>query len=138
MGCGSGILSVAALLLGARDVTCVDIDENCITTTRENLQRNGFSADRARTFCGNAVYDASLADQIAAVSYDMIAANIVADVIIAMRPLFLRCLKPGGTLLTSGIIGPRADEVGQQLQDAGFTIQDRFEKNDWVLYRVTL
>lgn len=138
MGCGSGILSAAALLLGAKDVTCVDIDENCITTTRENLARNGFTQDRARTFCGNAISDAALADEIASVSYDLIAANIVADVIIAMRPLFLRCLKPGGTLLTSGIIGPRADEVGRQLKDAGFTIRDRFEKNDWVLYRVTL
>ena len=138
MGCGSGILSAAALLLGASDVTCVDIDENCITTTRENLARNGFSEDRARTFCGNAISDAALADSIAEVQYDLIAANIVADVIIAMRPLFLRCLKPGGILLTSGIIGPRADEVGQQLRDAGFTIQARFEKNDWVLYRVTL
>ena len=138
MGCGSGILSAAALLLGASDVTCVDIDENCITTTRENLARNGFSEDRARTFCGNAISDAALADSIAEVQYDLIAANIVADVIIAMRPLFLRCLKPGGILLTSGIIGSRADEVGQQLRDAGFTIQARFEKNDWVLYQVTL
>ena len=138
MGCGSGILSAAALLLGAGRVTCVDIDENCITTTRENLARNGFDETYCRTFCGNAISDAALADQIAAEQYDLIAANIVADVIIAMRPLFHRCLKPGGTLLTSGIIGPRAEEVKEQLEAAGFQVRERFELNDWVLYRVTL
>ncbi len=138
MGCGSGILSAAALLLGAGRVTCVDIDENCITTTRENLARNGFSEDVCRAFCGNAISDAALAEAVASEQYDLIAANIVADVIIAMRSLFRRCLKPGGTLLTSGIIGPRAEEVGTQLQEAGFRIQERFEMNDWVLYRVTL
>lgn len=138
MGCGSGILSVAALLLGAKRVTCVDIDENCITTTRENLKRNGFGSDVSRTFCGNAISNGKLANAIAAEQYDLIAANIVADVIIAMRDLFHRCLKPGGTLLTSGIIGPRATEVKEQLEAAGFTVCERFEKNDWVLYRVTL
>ncbi len=138
MGCGSGILSAAALLLGAAHVTCVDIDEHCITTTRENLARNGFSDSSFRTFCGNAISDSRLADAIAAKPYDFIAANIVADVIIAMRPLFHRCLRPGGTLITSGIIGPRAAEVAEQLEEAGFTICERFELNDWVLYRVTL
>lgn len=138
MGCGSGILSVAALLLGAGHVTCVDIDENCIATTRENLLRNGFLENAYRTFCGNAITDTVLADTIAAEPYDLISANIVADVIIAMRPLFHRCLKPGGVLLTSGIIGQRAAEVGDQLESAGFSICERLEKNDWVLYRVTI
>lgn len=138
MGCGSGILSVAALLLGAGHVTCVDIDENCIATTRENLSRNGFLENTYRTFCGNAITDTVLADTIAAEPYDLISANIVADVIIAMRPLFHRCLKPGGMLLTSGIIGQRAAEVADQLESAGFSICERLEKNDWVLYRVTI
>ncbi len=138
MGCGSGILSVAALLLGASHVTYVDIDDNCIATARENLERNGFGKDISRALCGNAISDGKLADAIAAEQYDLIAANIVADVIIAMRSLFQRCLKPGGTLLTSGIIGPRAAEVAAQLEEAGFTICERFELNDWVLYRVTL
>ena len=138
MGCGSGILSVAALLLGAGHVTCVDIDENCIATTRENLLRNGFLENAYRTFCGNAIADTVLADTIAAEPYDLISANIVADVIIAMRPLFHRCLKPGGMLLTSGIIGQRAAEVADQLESAGFSICERLEKNDWVLYRVTI
>lgn len=138
MGCGSGILSVAALLLGAGHVTCVDIDENCIATTRENLSRNGFLENTYRTFCGNAITDTVLADTIAAEPYDLISANIVADVIIAMRPLFHRCLKPGGMLLTSGIIGQRAAEVADQLESVGFSICERLEKNDWVLYRVTI
>lgn len=138
MGCGSGILSVAALLLGAGHVTCVDIDENCIATTRENLLRNGFLENAYRTFCGNAIADTVLADTIAAEPYDLISANIVADVIIAMRPLFHRCLKPRGMLLTSGIIGQRAAEVADQLESAGFSICERLEKNDWVLYRVTI
>lgn len=126
------------IALGAGHVTCVDIDENCIATTRENLSRNGFFENTYRTFCGNAITDTVLADTIAAEPYDLISANIVADVIIAMRPLFHRCLKPGGMLLTSGIIGQRAAEVADQLESVGFSICERLEKNDWVLYRVTI
>lgn len=138
MGCGSGILSVAALLLDAKHITCVDIDEGCLKTTQENMERNGFDASYYNGYCGNVLTMPWLNEKIRAQKYDLIVANIVADVIIAMRGLFHDCLAPGGTLLCSGIIGPRAQEVREKLEETGFIIHQRREKNDWVLYRAGL
>jgi len=138
MGCGSGILSVAALLLGAGHVTCIDIDEGCLHTTDENMERNHFGKDLYTGYCGNVLTMPWLDEKVRAKKYPLIVANIVADVIIAMRHLFHDCLIPGGTLLCSGIIGPRAEEVREKLEEAGFTVLERHEQNDWVLYKLTL
>ncbi len=111
MGCGSGILSIAALLMGAKSVTAVDIDQLATKIARENAALNGCDDDRLQVRCGNILADETLAAEIGGCSYDLILANIVADVIIAMAPLFRRFLKPDGTLIVSGIIAERAEEV---------------------------
>ena len=131
MGCGSGILATAALLCGAKDVTAVDIDEAAVKTAGENLERNGFHA--YRTFCGNVLGDPALAEKIGE-GYDVILANIVADVLIAMGALFARQLAPDGTLIVSGIIGPRALEVRAALEGNGFAVVREEKRNDWVAY----
>ncbi|MCI6908220.1 MAG: 50S ribosomal protein L11 methyltransferase [Clostridiales bacterium] len=131
MGCGSGILATAALLCGAGDVTAVDIDEAAVKTAGENLERNGFTA--YRTFCGNVLADGALAEKIGD-GYDVILANIVADVIIGMAPLFVRQLKTDGTLIVSGIIGTRALEVRAALEETGFAVVREERRNDWVAY----
>ena len=138
MGCGSGILSVAALLFGASHVTCVDIDEGCLGTTRENMERNGFGEECWDGYCGNVLTMPWLDKKVRAKQYDVVLANIVADVLIAMAPLFASILKKGGTLLCSGIIGPRAEEVRGALEGAGLRVLERREKNDWVLYKLTI
>ncbi len=138
MGCGSGILSVAALLLGAGHVLCIDIDEGCLKTTHENMERNGFDDSYYDGYCGNVLTMPWLDKKVREKKYNLIVANIVADVIIAMRQLFHDCLAEHGTLLCSGIIGPRAQEVRQKLEEIGFTVCVREEKNDWVLYKLTL
>lgn len=131
MGCGSGILAAAALLCGAGEVTAVDIDEAAVKTAGENLQLNGYK--NYRTLCGNALEDGAFAQRIGT-GYDVILANIVADVLIGMSELFGRQLKEDGSLIVSGIIGTRALEVRAALEEAGFAVVREEKRNDWVAY----
>lgn len=131
MGTGSGILAIAAGMLGAKPETVVDIDPHCLTCARENAERNGVALGQA--LCGDALRDPALAEAIGA-GYDIICANIVADIIIGMAPMFYEKLVPGGTLITSGIIAPRADEVEAALKQAGFAIAGRAESADWAAF----
>ncbi len=107
MGCGSGILSIGAMLLGAKSAVAVDIEENAAATALENAVKNHISPDVYKTCFGNILTDEKLADEIDD-KYDIIAANIVADVLIAMKESFLRYLKKGGILIVSGIIWTRS------------------------------
>ncbi|HIQ57934.1 MAG TPA: 50S ribosomal protein L11 methyltransferase [Candidatus Merdivicinus intestinavium] len=131
MGCGSGILSIAALLMGAKSVSAVDIDQLAVKIAHENAALNGCDDGRLSICCGNVLEDAALADEIGAESYDIIVANIVADVIKAMAPLFARYLKADGTLVVSGIITERAEEVTSCLEVHGFAVSELREGNGW-------
>ncbi len=132
MGCGSGILSAAALLLGASRVLAVDIDEGAVHTARENVTENGFSDDRFTALCANVLADSAAAGVVGAATYDVIAANIVADVIIAMGSLLASVLADNGTLVCSGILTERAQEVATALGAHGLQEVSRHEKQDWV------
>ncbi len=131
MGCGSGILSVAALLLGAAHVTAVDIDQSAVQTACDNVQKNGFDQKHITARCANVLEDEAAAQELCQKTYDVIAANIVADVIIAMSGLLKRLLKPSGTLVCSGIIYERASEVEGALAKAGLAAVRTLEKQDW-------
>lgn len=131
MGCGSGILSIAALKLGARRAVGVDIEQNAAATAARNASANGVGGDRYRTLWGDALADPALYKDIGG-KYDVIAANIVADVILSMKALFYDKLRPGGRLVVSGIIGARANEVLAALEQQGFVSSWRLELNDWV------
>lgn len=120
MGCGSGILSVAALLLGAGSAWGIDVDPLAVKTAEENASVNGVS-DRFRASCGDVLSDPKLRELLGG-GYDVIAANIVSDVIIAMSPLFTSLLRKGGVLVTSGIIEERCTEVQNALLGNGFTV----------------
>ena len=132
MGCGSGILSIAALLLGAKYVTAVDIDQNSVDIAEENFRKNAISLEGFKTYCGNVLQNEDLVHTIQEEKYDVVVANIVADVIIGMKDLLVQFLKSEGTLIASGIIGERADEVKEALIDSGFIVTKITEKNDWV------
>ncbi len=132
MGCGSGILSAAALLLGAREVFGVDIEEGAVQTARENVHKNGFDDSRFTALCANVLEDAAAAAAVCTGRYDVVAANIVADVIIAMGALLASVLKPDGRLICSGIIDTRAQEVISALQAHGLVVVSQHEKQDWV------
>jgi len=133
MGCGSGILGVAAALLGASSVLAVDIEEDAITTARQNMERNGIVPQQYRVFQGNILKDPACLEEVGK-GYDMICANIVADIICAMVPLFAAQLKQGGILLVSGIIDKRGSEVSRVLEDAGFEVCERELAGGWVAY----
>lgn len=135
LGCGSGILSICALLLGAEKVTAVDIEENAVKIAEENLSDNGYTAasGKTRLFCGNITSDADLFAKVSDERYDLIAANIVADVIISMKDLFAKLLKNrDSTLIVSGIIETRAEEIKSALKNSGLRIKATHHKTEWV------
>ena len=131
MGCGSGILGIAALLLGANHVTAVDIDLNSVRTAKENALKNHIAPDKLDAYCGNITQDEALFETVASRSYDVIAANIVADVIISMRHILYKLLKEDGRMVVSGIICERTHEVADALVNAGFAVLEQNEQNDW-------
>ncbi len=130
LGCGSGILSIGAMLLGAASATAVDIVENSVKTALENAQKNHISSDVYHTYCGDICSNPDLRETIGS-GYDLIYANIVADVLIAMSGLFKGFLKPSGHLIVSGIIIERADEVLDTLKEKGFEVLTVKEKEGW-------
>ena len=130
MGTGSGILSIAALLLGAKEAVGVDIDPVAVRTAGENARLNGFGPDRFTPLCGELARDKKLAERIGG-GFDLIAANIVADVIIAIAPAFRRHLRPGGIAVCSGIILPRKGEVLAALEEQGLSVSEVEERDGW-------
>ncbi len=127
IGCGSGILSIAALLLGAKRATGVDIDPLAVKTARENGLENGFSAPQYEVLCGNLATDVKG-------KFDVVVANIVADVIILFCKDVGRFLNDGGVFITSGIIDTREQDVLDAFRQYGFTVTARHTKNGWVCF----
>ncbi|MBR2902359.1 MAG: 50S ribosomal protein L11 methyltransferase [Clostridia bacterium] len=131
MGCGSGILAIAALYAGAEHATLVDIDSIATETAAENMKVNGFPDNRYNVMTGNVLGNAAFANKIPDREYDLITANIVADIIKAMKDLFKSYIKPDGLLLCSGIITERAEEVLEALESAGFAKVSAKTSGDW-------
>ncbi len=127
VGCGSGILSVASLLLGAKRAVGVDIDALAVKTARENGEVNGFAEPKYTVHLGN------LVDKVSG-KYEVIAANIVADIIILFSSQVGEFLADGGVFIASGIIAPREPEVLEALNKNGFEIIKRHNKNDWLCF----
>lgn len=132
LGCGSGILSIAALCLGARSAVAVDIDPKAVDVAYENAALNGIGKDRYTVRAGNVLSDAALAAELAQKQYHLVLANIVADVIIPLAPQVPGLLEEDGVFLCSGIIDARAGEVERALKKAGLTVTQKREKNGWV------
>ena len=138
LGCGSGILSIAALCLGARSAAAVDIDPKAVDVAYENAALNGIGRDRYTVRAGNVLSDASLAAELARRKYHMVLANIVADVIIPLAPQVPGLLEKDGIFLCSGIIDTRAHEVEAALRQVGLTLTQKREKNGWVALEAKL
>lgn len=132
VGCGSGILALAASKLGAGYVAAVDIDAVAVDVARRNAEQNNCDID---VFLGSLLDNSGLAEKIGA-GYDLITANIVADVIIAFSGYFYSALKDGGTLVASGLIDTRVGEAVNALQGAGFTLVQSDSEKCW--YALTL
>jgi len=132
LGCGSGILAIAALRLGASHATGVDIDPKAVDVSYENAELNGIGKDRCRFLAGNVIADKSLVAELKELKAPLVLANIVADVIIPLAPVVPELLAEGGTFVCSGIIDKRGDEVAAALEKNGLKVIRRFEKNGWI------
>ncbi len=125
IGCGSGILAISSLLLGAKKAFGVDIDPLAVKTAVENGKMNDFSEPELTFVCGD------LADKVTE-KYDVVVANIVADIIILFSTQVKAFMNENATFIASGIIDTRADEVVSSLQNAGLAVKERIEENGWV------
>ena len=133
LGCGSGILSIAALKLGAARAFACDIDDKCEDVAYENAALNGIDRETYTVRTGDILTDAALQSEIGT-GYDVVLANIVADVIIALAPAVRPLLKPEGVFICSGIIDDRAEEVAEQLRAAGLEILESRQSEGWFSY----
>ena len=133
LGCGSGILSIAALKLGAASALAVDIDDKCLDVAYENAAMNGIGRDTYTVKVGDILSDEALRAEIGG-GYDVVLANIVADVIIGLGPMVRSLLRENGVFLCSGIIDTRAEEVADKLRQAGLEILDTRSSEGWYAY----
>lgn len=138
LGCGSGILSIAALVLGASQAAAVDIDPKAVDVAYENAALNGIGKDRYLVRAGDVISDAALVRELAQTRYHLVLANIVADVIIPLSARVPELLDRDGLFLCSGIIDTRAQEVADALARNGLRVTRRREKNGWVALEAVL
>lgn len=131
LGCGSGILAIAGLLLGCDSAVGIDIDEKAPKVVMENAAFNGIDEKRLTAIAGDVIGDKNLAGSE---KYPVITANIVADVIIALAPRAKELLSDGGDFISSGIIDGREKEVERALGSAGFEITEHYHQDNWNAY----
>ncbi len=131
LGSGSGILSIAALRLGAKEAVGVDIDPKAEDAARENAGYNGIDQRSFTALTGNVLENPTLTQRFSAMGADVVLVNIVADVIIALAPVLPKFLKAESTLILSGILDTRLSEVTAALEKAGLTVTSIRAKEDW-------
>ncbi len=132
-GCGSGILSIIAMKLGAKRVYGIDIDELAVTASKENLKLNGIDEMDYDIVKGDVINDSDFAKRVAAIGqFDIVVANILADVIIPLSGVIKPFMKPDGVFITSGIIDDKEEAVKAALLNNGFEIIDTIYLGEWV------
>lgn len=132
IGCGSGILSIASILLGAKKCVGVDIDENSVRIASENAKLNDISQDKFTVYWGDLTENAELQYKIGYKKYDMIAVNIIAQIIMGMSDTFPKFLKKGGLVIASGIIEKHSQDVIDNFEKLGFEIIEVNKSEEWV------
>ncbi len=130
IGTGSGILSIIGLLLGAKSALAIDIDKNCVDVAENNARMN--FVKNFETMFGNILVDEPLREVAYAKKYDVICANIVADVIISIKDVTYDLIKDDGVLITSGIISEREKDVVDALTGIGFRVVEKQQMDDWL------
>ena len=126
VGCGSGILSIVALKLGASEVVGTDLDPDCMTSTHDNMEVNHLDQKLGTFYVGNLIDDTELQE------FDIVVANILADVIIPMAPVIPARLKKGGYFITSGIIDFKENDVKEAIEKAGLEVVEINHQGEWV------
>ena len=132
VGCGSGILGMLALKFGAKYSVGTDLDPCAIDATYENMDVNGISRDQYEVMIGNIIDDKAVQDKVGYAKYDIVVANILADVLVPLTPVILHQLKPGGIYITSGIIAEKEETVVNCVKDAGLEVLEVTHQGEWV------
>lgn len=132
VGCGSGILSIVALKLGANHVVGTDLDPDCMISAADNMRINHLSEELGEFYVGNLIDDASLQEKVGEEAYEIVVANILAPVIIALAPIIPARLKKGGYFITSGIIDFKEQEVKEAIEAAGLEVVEVNHQGEWV------
>ena len=132
VGCGSGILGMLALKFGAAYSVGTDLDPCAITATHENMEVNQISDDQYEVMIGNIINDKAVQDKVGYESYDIVVANILAEVLVELTPVIVNQLKPGGIYITSGIIDDKEQTVVECVQKAGLEVLEVTYQGEWV------
>ena len=132
VGCGSGILGMLALKFGAKHSVGTDLDPCAIDATYENMDNNGISRDQYEVMIGNIIDDKEVQDKVGYEKYDIVAANILADVLVPLTPVIIHQLKKGGIYITSGIIEDKEDVVVEAVKEAGLEVREVNHQGEWV------
>lgn len=132
VGCGSGILGMLALKFGAKHSVGTDLDPCAIDATYENMEVNGISKDQYEVMIGNIIDDKAIQDKVGYECYDIVVANILADVLVALTPVIVNQLKKGGIYITSGIIDDKEETVVEAVKKAGLEVLEVTYQGEWV------
>ena len=132
VGCGSGILGMLALKFGAAYSVGTDLDPCAIDATYENMEVNGITRDQYEVMIGNIIDDKEVQDKVGYDKYDIVVANILADVLVPLTPVILNQLKKGGIYITSGIIDDKEDTVVEAVKAAGLEVLEVTYQGEWV------
>lgn len=132
VGCGSGILGMLALKFGAGHSVGTDLDPCAIDATHENMEVNGIDKDQYEVMIGNIIDDKAVQDQVGDEKYDIVAANILADVLVPLTPVIVHQMKPGAVYITSGIIDDKEEVVVEAVKAAGLTVLEVNHQGEWV------
>ena len=132
VGCGSGILGMLALKFGAKHSVGTDLDPCAIDATYENMDNNGISRDKYEVMIGNIIDDKAVQDKVGYEKYDIVAANILADVLVPLTPVIIHQMKKGGIYITSGIIEDKEDVVVEAVKEAGLEVLEVNHQGEWV------
>ena len=132
VGCGSGILGMLALKFGAGHSLGTYLDPCAIDATHENMEVNGIRKDQYEVMIGNIIDDTTVQDAVGYEKYDIVAANILAEVLVPLTPVILHQLKPGGIYITSGIIDDKETKVVETVKAAGLEVLEVNHQGEWV------
>ena len=132
VGTGSGILGILALMFGAKKVVGTDLDPCAVDAVQDNLQANGIDPEKFTLLIGNLITEKEVQDQVGYGCYDIVAANILADVLVALTPVVIAQMKPGAIYILSGIIDDKEDVVKEAVQAAGLELLDVNYQGEWV------
>ncbi len=132
VGTGSGILSILALMYGAKHAVGTDLDPCAVEAVAQNKEANGIPDEAFELLIGNIITEKEIQDKVGNACYDIVVANILADVLVLLTPVAARCLAPGGVYITSGIIEAKEETVRQAVEAAGLTVLEVNHLGEWV------